>query len=168
MPLNLLKTYNSLLELNIYNDFQRKQSLLGIFNRDIANNENFRFKGKQITPTPADGVIKMETLFTHLTTVIIDKATRKREFDLDRSVRLHWVKYHIEERKPSNMYLFSIKEPDGLRTYLYDKDEKYVIIFEPLRDRSAYYLITAYYLKGKDAKRDKIMKKYNRRLNEIL
>lgn len=168
MPLNLLKTYNSLLELNAFNEPQRKQSLMGIFNRDIAENDNFKFKGKQITPTPADGVIKIETLFTHLTTVIIDKATRKREFDLDRSVRLHWIKYHIEERKHSNMFLFSVREPDGFRTYLYDKDEKYVIIFEPLRDKSKYYLITAYYLTGKDAKRDKIMKKYNRRLNDVL
>lgn len=66
------------------------------------------------------------------------------------------------------MLIFSVKEPEGFRTYIYDKDEKYVIILEPLRNKNEYYLLTAYYLSGKDSKRDKIVKKYNRRLDEIL
>jgi hypothetical protein len=67
------------------------------------------------------------------------------------------------------MYLFSVKEPEGYRTYFYDNDEKYVVVLEPLRNKNEYYLLTAYYLTGKDVKRDKIMAKYTkRRLNEIL
>ena len=168
MPLNLIKTYNSLLDIGALSVYQRKQSLLGVFNRDITNNPNFKFLNKQITPTPADGVIKMETLYTHLTTVMVDKVTRKREFEVHRSCRLHWVKYHIDRNKLDNMLLFSVIEPEGTRTYLYDKDEKYVIILEPLRNKNEYYLITAYHLTGKDAKRDKIEKKYKRRLNVVL
>ncbi|QIA08820.1 hypothetical protein [Draconibacterium halophilum] len=168
MPLNQLKQYNQLLELAALNPAQRNKSLYGIFNRDIYNNPSFKFKGKQISPTPQDGEIKMSTLFTHLTTVIVDKATRKREFEMDRSVRLHWVKHHIDEKKKDNMLVFSVKEPEGNRTYIYDIDESYVVILEPLRKKNEYYLLTAYYVKGKDAKRNKFMKKYKRRLNEVL
>ncbi len=168
MALNLLKKYNQLLELDSYNEQQRKESLLGIFNRDFIQNQHLNFRHKSIHPTPIDGEIKMEILFTHLTTVIVDKENKKREFDIHRSVRLHWIRYHIEEKKKDNMLVFSVKEPKGMRTYIYDKDEKYVIILEPKRNLSEYYLLTAYYLRGRDAKRNKILKKYRRRLKEVL
>ena len=168
MPLNLLKKYNSHLDLAGLTEAQRKQSLLGVFNKDIANNNSFKFLNKQITPTPLDGVIKMETLFNHLITVIVDKETRKREFDIHRSLRLHWVKFHIDQMKKENMLHFTVKEPEGFRTYIYDKDEKYVIVLEPLRNKTEYYLLSAYHLTGKDNKRDKIEKKYKRKLNEVL
>lgn len=168
MPLNLIKKYNQLLDISGYNEVQRKKSLWGVFNQDIASHPNFNFRTKRITPTPTDGVIKMETLYTHLTTVMTDKITRKREFDFNRSVRLHWVKFHIEEQKKDEMLYFSVQEPEGFRTYIYDKTEKYVIVLEPLRNGKEYYLLSAYYLTGKDAQRDKMIKKYKRKLNEIL
>ncbi|MEN6569635.1 MAG: hypothetical protein ABFC18_06470 [Rikenellaceae bacterium] len=168
MPLNLLKKYNQLLELVALNEFQRKESLKGIFNRDIQNNPSFIFQTKPINPTPTDGQDSMERLFTHLTTVITDKATSKREFDMARSERLHWLKYHIEEKKKKNMFVFSVAEPEGVRTYIYDKDEFYVIVLEPLKNKNEYYLLTAYRLQGKDKARDKMMKKYRRRLDEVV
>ena len=168
MPLNILKKYNDLLELSAYTESQRKKSLYGIFDRDIVNNALFRFDGKKINPTPQDGEIKMSTLFTHLTTVITDKKENKREFDMHRSVRLHWIKYHIEQKKKDNMLIFSVKEPNGNRTYIYDKDEKYVVVLEPLRNIDEYYLLTAYHLQGKDAKKNKFLRKYRRRLDKLL
>jgi len=168
MPLNLLKKYNALLELDGFNERDREKSLMGVFNRDIVNNNSFRFKGKQLNPTPKDGVITMSTLFTHLTTHIIDKKTREREFEIHRSKRLHWVKHHIDERKKDNMLVFSVKEPEGLRTYIFDIDEKYVIVLEPLRTKNEYYLLTAFFVQGKDEKRNKFIKKYARRLPETL
>ena len=168
MPFNLLKRYNQLLDFGAFNEHQRKKSLMGICDRDFTNNPNLKFQQKQVTPTPADGEIKMDTLFTHLTTVIVDNVTRKREFERERSLRLHWVRFHIDGEKPDNMLIFSVKEPEGVRTYIYDKDEKYVVVLEPLRDRTSYYLLTAYHVTGKDAKRDKFAKKYKRKLNEVL
>ena len=47
MPLNLIKKYNQLLGLAGYNEAQRKQSLLGVFNQDIANHPNFNFREKK-------------------------------------------------------------------------------------------------------------------------
>lgn len=168
MPLNLLKKYNDLLDLGSYNEAQRKKSLHAVFERDFCAEKPNKFRSKEIQPTPADGKINIETLFTHLTTVITDDSIRQRTFDLDRSVRLHWVKFHLEEKKQDEMLWFSVQEPNGLRTYIYDKTEKYVIVLEPLREIDAYYLLTAYHLKGKDAKRNKIIQKYKRKLNDVV
>ena len=167
MPLNLIKYYNNLLDFGAYNEHQRRQSIQAIFDRDFTNNPNLCFKNKPIQPTPKNGEIPMATLFTHLTTVIIDPYTRQRTFELDRTRRLHWIKYHIEENKKDEMLIFSVIEPEGVRTYIYDLIEKYVIVLEPLKKANEYYLLTAYYLRVKDAKRNKILQKYKRRLNEL-
>ncbi len=167
MPYNLLKKYNQILELDSFSESERIKSLMGIFHRDFTNNLKFNFRKKLIKPTPLDGEIKMSTLYTHLTCGIEDKAKRNRVFDIHRSKRLHWVRYHIEEQKKDNMLIFSVKEPDGLRTYIYDIDEKYVIVLEPLRKKHEYYLLSAYNVRGKDAARKKFEKKYKRKLNEL-
>ncbi len=168
MTLNLLKKYNALLELIAMNPKDREQSLRGVFNRDILYNESFKFRSKQLNPTPKEGEVSMETLFSHLTTQITDMRTRKREFEIKRSMRLHWVKHHVDERKKDNMLIYSVKEPEGNRTYIYDVNEKYVIVLEPLRKKGEYYLLSAFFVEGKDAKRDKYIKKYERRLPELL
>jgi len=170
MPLNLLKKYNDLLDILAMSGLQRSESLKGVFCRDIADNPNFTFRTKQINPTPAEGQDAMERLFKHLTTVITDKSINKREFDMERSIRLHWIKHHIEEKKVDNICVFSVKEPVGIRTYIYDIDERYVIVLEPMRDlkKNEYALLTAYHEGGKDKERSKIMKKYQRRLPDVL
>ena len=168
MPLNVLKKYNQLLDIVSMNELQRRHSLQGVFDRDITNNQNFKFQTKQINPTPAEGQDSMERLFTHLTTVITDKTTSKREFDGARSVRLHWIRYHIEENKKNNMLVFSVAEPMGTRTYIYDCDERYIIVLEPMRKKNEYYLLTAYCLEGKDKAREKMMKKHKRRLSDVV
>ncbi len=167
MALNLLKTYNQRLEL-FGSERQNTSSLRGVFNRDFMVQE-VEFNGKKIYPTPRhDGEIPMDTLFRHLTTEVEDKKTRARVFEMQRSIRLHWVKYLLLGRKTDNMMLFSVKEPEGKRTYYYDADEQYVIVLEPLRNNEAYYLLTAYNVRGKDAQRNKIEKKYKRRLGQVL
>jgi hypothetical protein len=168
MPLNLLKNYNAHLDLTSLNEYQRLASLKGVFGKDFTNRQPVLFNNRKVIPCPHDGAIGMDTLFRHLTTVITDRATNKREFEMSRSRRLHWVRYHIDCKKKSNMLLFTVKEPDGLRTYWYDDDEKYVIVLEPRVKQNVYFLLTAYYLEGKDAQRDKIKKKYKRRIADVL
>lgn len=166
MALNLLKIYNQLLEL-FGTEAQIRSSLKGVFNKDFNAQQEIKFNNKAVYPTPRhDGEIPMETLFRHLTTEITDKKTRKREFEPQRSLRLHWVKYHLNEKKSNNMLLFSVKEPEGIRTYFYDRDEKYVVVLEPQRNGEAYYLLTAYNVRGKDGLRNKMEKKYNRRIKD--
>lgn len=164
MPLNLTKEYNELLDIIGMSEAQRTKSLRRIFNRDIQDNNRFYFNGKPIYPTPEEnGQVAMENLFNHLTRKVIDEETKHREFDISRSQRLHWIRHHIDQLLPDNRLCFSVAEPRCTRTYIYDVDEKYVIVLEPLRNGVAYYLLTAYPLEGKDAARDKIMNKYKRR-----
>ena len=66
--------------------------------------------------------LPVDILFKHLTTVVVDEKTKKRDFDIHRSQRLHWVKYHIEEKKKKNVLIFSAKDKNGKRTYIYDED----------------------------------------------
>lgn len=168
MPLNLIKTYNGLLDIDTLSILGRIKSLRGIFDRDFIHTQPIAFRNKAITPTPVDGVATMDTLFHHLTTKKETPEFPKRIFDRSRSIRLHWVRFHLDERKADNMLHFTVKEPEGFRTYVYDRSEEYVIVLEPLRNGTAYYLLSAYKLEGKDAQRKKIERKYKRRWNELL
>ncbi|HMO41374.1 MAG TPA: hypothetical protein PKC76_15390 [Saprospiraceae bacterium] len=171
MPINLLKQYADLLELAHLEERARIQSLRGIFRRDIEENENLCFKKKQIRPIKkADGEPAMQTLFHHLTTRMDEseegKKIKRRIFEMDRSKRLHWILFHVEERKPETLEIFSyedrIDRQDKIRTYIYDKVEEYVIILEPQRSGRDYYLLTAYYLnevRGKKQIKQKMKKK---------
>lgn len=167
MPFNLLKVYNELLDIVILSPRDRIISLRRVFNRDIQDNPNFNFRGKPIDPTVKDGEIPMDTLFSHLTTKVIDEKTKERQFENDRSIRIHWIKYHVEESKAERMHIFSVKEKGDIKTYIYDEDEKYVIVLELRNNRERYFLLTAYHLRGKDDKRDKILKKKKRALDEV-
>ncbi len=150
--------------MNVQN---RTSSLKGIFERDFVEKQPVSFKGKRVIPTPANGSISMDTLFSHLTTAIVDEKTRTRDYESERSQRLHWVKFHLDSKKEINILFFSVKEPEGIRTYIYDIDEKYVIVLEP-KHENVYFLLTAYKVRGRDAARNKIMKKYKRKLNDVL
>lgn len=168
MPLNLTKIYNALLDIVSMSEQQRTASLKGVFRRDFEETSP-NFQGKPVYPTPQNNEeVSMDTLFRHLTTVMVDKGTRQRCFEFERSKRLHWVRHHLDQKKTDNMWLFSVQEREGVRTYYYDKEENYVVVLEPLRDGKSYYLLTAYYVQGKDAQRNKMEKKYKRRLEEVL
>jgi hypothetical protein len=41
-----------------------------------------------------------------------DDKYSKRIFDKDRSMRLHWIRHHIEERIPCKIEIFSVEERD--------------------------------------------------------
>lgn len=179
MPLNLIKEYNALLEIMHLSVPQRTDSLKKIFLRDIEENEGLNFQGKIIRPIKKDdGIPRLQTLFHHLTTEVKEeeradgKKYKKRIFQKERSERLHWIKYHIEERKKTNIEIFSIEERDTMkrtdiiRTYIYDVTEKYVIVLEPQKSKMDYYLLTAYYL-NKEYGVKMMKKKMKKRLDVI-
>lgn len=93
---NLTKQYNALLEVDAMTPAQRTTSLRRIFNRDIQDNDKLSFRMKKIYPIPREGMDKLEMLFWHLTTKVVDHTTNHREYDRARSIRLHWIKFHIE------------------------------------------------------------------------
>lgn len=172
MPLNLLKEYSDLLELVHLDENGRTKSLKGIFKRDIEDNSNFKFENKIIRPlAKSDGASSMEILFTHLTTEVdYSHEFKKRIFELDRSKRLHWLKFHLEKSSTLKVHVFSIVDRingrNYKRTYIYNKEEKYVIILELQRSSIDYYLITAYYLNKKEGVKQ-IEQKLKNKLQDI-
>ena len=181
MPFNKLKKYPELLELNHLEEKERKKSLRGIFNRDIADNECFSFNGNRIYPIKADGQLNMDREFNHLTTEEFEeldengKNIHRRVYDPYRSERLHWIKTHVEQKViDSDVIIFSVKERnqskrvDIVRTYIYNRTRKYVVVLEPqTRNGKSYYLLTAYYL-NKSYGEKQLQKKLKKKLLEVL
>jgi hypothetical protein len=170
MPFNLAKAYNQLLELDHYSPGQRVEILKKIFNRDFVEKGSLTFRGKPVYPIHSDPTA-FDVLFNHLTREVVDKATKKREFEMARSKRLHWVRHHIDETRPDKIAAFSVDDPDGIRTYIFDETENYVIILSPKTLSAAnnnyevYYLLTAYHLELRNI--EKVRKKYKRRLPDL-
>lgn len=177
MVLNLIKTYPELLDIAWMSIPQRKTSLMGVFKKDIADNEGFRFNGKQIRPIKKDGIPGMETLFDHLTTrEDKDEKGKKlgtRSFEMARSERLHWVRYHVELAQKGNggIDVFSYEDRikgrgDVIRTYIYNETQEYVVILEPQKSGLDYYLITAYHL-NEPGSRKQVKSKQKKRLDQV-
>ena len=160
MPLNQIKKYNSLLELDFLTEESRESSLRKIFDRDFIKFQN-TFKDKNIIPTPKDGESTMDTLFNHLTRSKDNSSkNNSRIYDAHRSKRIHWIKHHFDHQI-TDVAIFSVIDNKGIRTYLFNKKESYVIILEPKKD-DYYFLITAYYLEGGNTR--KIENKMKRKL----
>ncbi|HKC67173.1 MAG TPA: hypothetical protein VKG26_03010 [Bacteroidia bacterium] len=138
----------------MYDENRQKESLLRIFKRDVEENSNFKFRKKQIWPTKkADGESSMLTLFKHLVCFSEDSGQGFKSrpgIDNPRAIRLHWVKVHVDEANGAVIDVFSfpdrISGKTRVRTYIYNKTQKYVVIVEPQNTGTDYYLITAYYL----------------------
>lgn len=141
MPSNLLKNYNERLELLYTSHKDNLNSLRSVFNRDMNGFTGLELEGMPIKPTTADGEDTMDRLFRHLTTIVTDKNTKKREFETERSIRIHWIKYHLTNDQKDKIVFTVIDEK---RVYVLDKAERYVIVFEPMRNEKAFYLLTAY------------------------
>jgi hypothetical protein len=180
MPFNQAKKYPSLLELMHLSAIERIVSLKRIFKRDIEDNQNFIFRKKPIRPIKMnDGQPAMDVLFQHLTheaTESTDENGRthksRNTFEIHRSMRLHWIKYLVDGKKTDGIEIFSVSERDTkhrkdvIKTYLYDINEKYIIVFEPHRSKLDYYLLSAYHL-NKSYGEKMIKKKLKNRLSEV-
>ena len=170
MPLNLIKKYPDLLELDRFNKRNREASLKRIFKRDFEDVVN-SFRDKIIRPIPSQSQQdKMEILYKHLTTKkIYGRNDNKRAYDRDRAIRLHWVRPHVLQNIPDELTIFSVQEKVqgsyAVRTYIYNRSEQYVIILEPFRNTDDYYLITAYYLETRNKR--KIENKLKRKLTKV-
>jgi hypothetical protein len=168
MPFNLLKTYPDFLEINHLNGHQRRVSLKGVFSKDFEERLPVKYNHLDVVPTPKEGEIAVETLFTHLTTHVTNYKTKSREYEPYRSQRLHWVRFHLDN-KNKEVDVFTVKEKGVLRTYIYCDNQKYVVILEPKENSKGekyYFLLTAYHLTGRNV--NKILNKGRRKLSVIM
>lgn len=175
MPFNQIKTYPDLLELTHLNDRDKKISLKKIFDRDVTENISFKFMGKQIRPIKIDGEVDLGRVFNHLITEEIEvddegNTYKKRVYERDRAHRLHWLKPHVNEAIQDEIEVFSAEERKGrktvITTYIYNVTQKYVVVLEPQRSGTDYYLLTAYYLNKKYGVK-MMKKKLKKRLPEV-
>ncbi|WBL25132.1 hypothetical protein [Zunongwangia sp. HGR-M22] len=179
MPTNLIKKYDSHLEINHLPEDKRTISLKAIFDRDINNDKQITFRDKIIRPLKKDGDVDMEVLFSHLTNRTEDtyddkgNVIKKRSvFDFERSKRLHWILPHLKENiNGADIRVFSSNHRQNgrniKRTFIHNLSKNYVIILEPQRSGSDYYFITAYYLEKKYGGHKTIKNKYKNKLPEI-
>ncbi len=175
MSINQIKVYSDLLELSYMNEQQRTASLRKIFERDIENNDSFKFRGKCIRPIKIDGKPALENLFHHLTHSSIDKKEGDRifksrsNFDIKRSERLHWIWHHVQEKELIKIFSTEDRKngKDVIRTYLWDTEQNYTIVLEPFRKTEDYYLLSAYYLQKEKGGIKAMKKRYKRRLSEV-
>ncbi|MFV8280613.1 hypothetical protein ACNKXS_03665 [Christiangramia marina] len=179
MAFNLVKKYDSFLEIGHFTEQERSRILRQIFDRDIADNEDFSFHNKIIRPLKKEDVFDVDSLFKHLTFRSEEykdlngrKLKRRNIFDFERSKRLHWILPHIDLKlKNVKIEVFSSKvRKDGkdvIRTFIYNVDKQYVIILEPQRSGLDYYFITAYYLDKKLGGPKSIQKSMKRKLSVI-
>ncbi len=158
MATNLIRNYNQLLELIYRSQAENVQSIRNVFLRDFG--APMQFNNCLIQPTQADGQDTMDRLFNHLTRVVVDEKTNKREFESERAIRIHWIRHLFRNYQGLN-HILTFQVTDEKRVYLLDRNERYVIILEPLRNGNAYYLLSAYRLL--DSNFRKIMKKYQKR-----
>ncbi len=178
MIFNLTKKYPDLLDILGLNEYQRKEILRKIFDRDITDKVPFQFRAKNIRPTKKDGQVDLDTVLHHLTSHEIEveengRKFSKRVYESDRSQRLHWLRPHVDEEIDASIEVFSAterdkkKRKDVTRTYIYNKDEKYVVVLEPQRSDTDYYLLTAYHL-NKPYSEKQMKKKMQKRLTQIV
>lgn len=172
MAINLTKTYAALLEIDHFSESERKASLMRIFQRDIEDCAKLTFNNKQIRPVKGE-IFDLDQVYKHLTTETIykegpnKKKVKTRQYEPDRSKRLHWVKYHIDLTKADRVIIFSaeerVDEKNVIRTYIYDTEQEYVVVLQPQNSGKDYYLITAYHLNRKEG-----LKAMNKRLKRKL
>ncbi len=179
MALNQAKAYPQLLEIIHLTERERKESLRKVFDRDITFNDAFLFQAKQIRPTQADGEIDLGNVFNHLITEdeIVEREDgstyKRRVFEKDRSERLHWIKPHVDEEIKDTVHVFSVierdqrKRKDITRTYIYNSDQKYVVVLEPQNSELDYFLLSAYHLNKKYAIKQ-MKKKMKKKLPQVL
>lgn len=79
------------------------------------------------------------------------------------------IKFGIVENKKSvRFHAFYLQHfaINCNQTYIFDEDEKYVIVLEPYRKCFEYYLLSAYYL-DEEYGIENIKKKYQKKLDEV-
>lgn len=157
MAANLLKKYNETLDFLYPKEMENQKSFRKVFDRDFIQSGDNKFNGFLVKPRPNDKMDAIEQLYWHLTTKITDEKNKSRSFDNERTIRIHWIRFHLSNDLPEN---FIYRDLNENRIYIIDKNEKYVIILDTSRDNSAYYLITAYKLGSSSF--TKIMKRFKR------
>lgn len=141
------------------------ESLKGVFKRDFIDNPCIEFMGKPIIYV-REGNDETK-VFKH---VIMNEEYKKREFiDDKRAKRLHWVKTLLEKSQKSQgtkYWIFSHNhDKHGLKTYIYHRKLRHLVILEPNSDATGYFFTTAFQVTGTGI--DDLRDKYENKLPDL-
>ena len=118
-----------------------------------------------------------EKIFWHLTSresKIKKTPRRKKKYqnsekgprlpDLRRCERLQWIKVFITQARNSELLSFDYEEGDKtIKTYIWFKEEKFVVILKKMKNSSKRILTTSFYV-DKQYTYDDFQRKYNNRI----
>ncbi len=96
-------------------------------------------------------------IFNHVITGKINTYRTPGKFNLKRAVRIHWIKYIIDNYKNGVCY-FNEQTRKGLNHYFWLVNEKFIVIFIETKTHK-YFLKTAFYI-DKPTYEHKFQKKY--------
>ena len=132
----------------------RIEFLYSIFRNDFIINRCFLADKIYIDPKSHQKKDSKERVFWHIITKTNPK-TKKREFDINRASRIHWIKKIILNCFDKEIKLFYHYESKQkvIRLYLWAYRQDFIVIIQKLGDTSS-YLVTSFYIE----------KHYNRKI----
>lgn len=118
------------------------------------------------TPVHVDkrkiGSDKVES-FWHVTSTT-DRATGNKLPDINRLVRIRWIRALIDNASAADVLCWRYKEGNGpVRVYIWARDAEFVVILEEIMGRKFLRLVTAFIV-GYDSKKRDLMKRYDDRI----
>lgn len=141
-------------------DFE--DALYEIFTQDILNKQNLKYRDKPIVINQDIDRSKpknREKGFYHLVKKTVTKRSKRSIEDAKRAEKIGWIKQIILNCSDPAIKEFDYYEGGGIiRSYLWLKDQKYVVILEP--QNGHYFLVTAYHVDYEKT----LQKKYENRL----
>ena len=120
------------------------------------NGKNINISPKILNCTPEDNCQSIEynchncpfkgklDIFNHVITGKINTYRTPGKFNVNRAIRIHWIKFIIENYKNGVLYFNNQKKSD-LVHYFWLKNYKFVVIFVEVKNGKC-YLKTAFYI----------------------
>jgi hypothetical protein len=140
-------------------------SLRRVFDRDFIVKPCTHFLNKEIIYVREGNT--NDKVFEHVT--MKQEYGKRHLIDNKRAIRIHWIKTILEKAgtsKSKKYQVFSHVHPKhGLKTYVYHKNLKHLIILEPSFCGQKYYFVTAYHVSGTGL--DDIREKFENKLSEV-
>lgn len=165
-PLNLEVKFGDDLDIGHLRHSDALISLRRVFDRDFITNPCTHFLGKEIIYVREGNT--NDQVFDHVT--MKQEYGKRHLIDNKRAIRIHWIKTILEKAgtsKSKKYQVFSHVHPKhGLKTYVYHKNLKHLIILEPSECGQKYIFITAFHVSGSGL--DEIRDKYDNKLPDIM
>lgn len=140
------------------------ETLYKVFKDNFIDNPTYLNKTIFIDPRTKFKTDNKEDIFWHIITRDYDK-NGNRTLDLDRGIRIGWIKPIILNCDCDDIKIFYYKESNNkIRLYLWLYKKDFVVILQKL-GKSSTYLVTSFYIDQK-YKRETYQKRFENYINK--